>query len=83
MIAPSSDHCAATSRGEAPRSSSRRGPPTRTTCPSTVALTPTAGEEAKPVAAGTLTPASEAAVTMAAASGCSLPASAAAAQAST
>ena len=82
MIAPSLRHASAVSTSLAPTSSSRRGPPTRISAPSTVAVTPTAGEEENPVAFGRVRFLSFAARTMALASGCSLSASAAAATSS-
>ena len=60
-----------------------RGPPTRTIRPSTVAVTPTAGDDEKSVQRGTESSRRRAASTIARASGCSLSDSAAAASAST
>ena len=83
MIAPSSRHCSATGSSSDRSSVSRCGPPTRTVVPSTVAVTPTAGDDVKSRLAGTDSLFSAAARTIAFARGCSLSASAAAASAST
>ena len=50
MIAPSARHCSTTGSSATPCCCSRVGPPTWTCRPSTVADTPTAGEEVKSVA---------------------------------
>ncbi|SKT81451.1 Uncharacterised protein [Mycobacteroides abscessus subsp. abscessus] len=83
MMAPSVRHCAATASSRLPRASSSAGPPTCTRVSATCALTPSAGSEVNPLAAGISRPRCLAAATMARASGCSLSVSAAAARAST